>query len=136
MTTPLRLPPGRGRLDVIGAAVSCACACHCVALPLLLAAVPALGAGLAADERVEWLLVVLSAVIGLASLGRSAATGRRRLAPLLAFALGMGCLVAPRVAPRATERSEQLGALLGASLITSAHLRNRTLTRRCCECVE
>jgi hypothetical protein len=61
--------PRRGRLDLFGAAVSCACACHCVVLPLALALVPATGLGALLDERIESGLLAVTALAGTVSFG-------------------------------------------------------------------
>ena len=151
----LRLAPSRspetdrrpGRLDLVGAAVSCACACHCVALPVVLALVPAAGLRALLDERVESGLLAATVVVGVASLGpaawRSAPGPGRWRAPAL-FVVGLLLLLASRLLEERTGAAgAHLAVLGGAGLVATAHLANRRRARAterapadaaCCPC--
>jgi hypothetical protein len=139
--------PRRGRLDLLGAAVSCACACHCAALPFVLALVPAAGLGALLDERVESGLLAATALIGTASLGPTAwrsapGPGRWRAAAL--FAVGLVLLLASRILEeRGSGAGADVGVLVGAGMVATAHLVNRRRARAvpcpdaeaaCCPC--
>jgi len=50
--------------DRAGILVSGACAVHCAVLPLLLAAKPIIGFGRLLDERIAWIFLVGTDVIG------------------------------------------------------------------------
>ncbi|HEL4118567.1 TPA: MerC domain-containing protein [Stenotrophomonas maltophilia] len=73
-TTPARAlaqPPTSARwhprFDLAGAWLSMACAAHCIALPLLLAFVPAAMTLLLMMSRWEWLFALLASSLALAS---------------------------------------------------------------------
>jgi len=57
------------RFDVLGAIVASACAVHCMAMPLLVALLPAIGLGFLLNESVEQMLVFGSVCLALASVG-------------------------------------------------------------------
>lgn len=119
----------RGRLDVVGATISCACACHCVALPVVAALLPALGLGRLVDERVERALVAMTIVVGAASFGPSAwraAPGPRRWRVPALFVAGLALLLAARIVEaRGNEAGADGGVIIGAGLIAIAHLAHR-----------
>ena len=134
------------RLDVLGVVASCACACHCVALPAAVGLLPALGLQTHVDERVEVVLLALTAVVGVASLGSSAR--RRRGSPgrwraLALFAVGFALLLAARAGEESGGGlAHEAGVLAGGGLIVAAHLRNRRRSHdagggaapACCPC--
>jgi hypothetical protein len=80
-------------------------------MPMLIAALPFLGAGFLADERLEWTLVFSSAALGLLSLGMGFRKHRHR-APSVALALGLTLLVLGRAAERA-------GGTVGVGLVVA-----------------
>lgn len=67
--------------DRFGATASVACALHCAALPLVLAALPALGLGFLANHAFERAFIVFASTLALASL----AIGFRRHRRFRAF---------------------------------------------------
>lgn len=56
------------RLDRAGTVASFLCAIHCAALPLVITLLPLLGLNFLASEPVEWLLLVVSACLGVISI--------------------------------------------------------------------
>jgi hypothetical protein len=139
--------PRRGRLDLFGAAVSCACACHCVVLPLALALVPATGLGALLDERIESGLLAVTALAGTVSFGPAvwgAARNRGWWRVPALFAVGVLLLFLSRVLADHGNASADAGVLGGAAMIATAHLVKRGRTRAparadasaaCCPCL-
>lgn len=123
------------RLDAVGAAASLACAVHCALLPLVITLLPLMGLAFLADDRVEWALLALSALLGIGSLclGYRRHRSRRALAIL---SVGLALLVSGRI----IESHEQPGALgvslvvLGGITVAASHLLNRRLCRSCVTC--
>jgi MerC mercury resistance protein len=74
--------------DRAGILVSSACAIHCALLPVLLGAVPALGLSHLLDERVEWLFIVTTGLIGGMTHLRAYRHNHRHVAPGAIFAGG------------------------------------------------
>ena len=113
--------------DRFGATVSFVCALHCAALPLIIAALPALGLGFLANHLFERIFIVFASTLALASL----ALGYRRHRRLHAFGfLGPG--VALLIAGILIDLHSQpmLHAVLvslGGSLVALAHLTNLRL---------
>jgi hypothetical protein len=139
--------PRRGRLDLLGAAVSCACACHCVVLPLALALVPAAaGLGALLDEGVESGLLAVTVLVGTVSFGPAVwGAARDRTwwrAPAL-FAVGALLLFLSRVLEARESDYAEAAVLGGAALVATAHLVKRRLalaaerseaSAACCPC--
>lgn len=122
----------RGTLDRIGVVASCACAVHCAVMPFLIGVLPLLGLGFVAEERVEWLLVALSGLIGVASLLPSYFRYHRRVSPLILFGVGVTLIVVGRVWFEEGAAFETAGVVAGALTIAAAHFVNRHLCQRRC----
>ena len=88
--------PAVDRLDKVGATASLMCAIHCAAMPLVVTLLPLIGLGFLADNRIEWALVALSALMGVTSLclGFREHRSRRAFAYL---GIGIGMLATGRI---------------------------------------
>lgn len=117
-------------VDRFGAAASFLCALHCAALPILLAALPALGLGVLADHRYEQGFVVFAALLAVASL----LLGARRHQRMLAFAVlvpGIALLLAgARLAVEDVSHLHVVLVTLGGTLVAAAHVVNLRLSRQ------
>ncbi len=121
-------------LDRAGATASLACAVHCALMPLVVALLPLVGLGFLADERTEWALLALSAVLASSSLGLGYRQHRRRQA-LLVLSLGLTALVTGRILEeRHFEMVGVVGVVLGGCTVAAAHFINRRLCQTCRLC--
>lgn len=123
------------RLDRAGVVLSAACAVHCVLLPFVAGLLPFLGLQHLVDERVEWLLVSLTALIGVA--GHTAAYVRhhRHVGPGLLFVAGLGLVLVIRLSH--IETFVEPAALgVGGVFLAAAHWMNLRLCRGCKSCVD
>jgi len=121
-------------LDKAGATASLACAVHCAAMPLVITLLPLLGLTFLADERLEWGLLGLSALLGVSSLclGFREHGHRRALAIL---AVGLSLMALGRIAEeRQWGRASVLVVVLSGSTIAASHLLNRRLCHACRRC--
>lgn len=142
------LPPASARwhprLDLAGAWLSLACAAHCIALPLLLAFVPAAMMALRSFQhpahgamtallvmsRWEWLFALLASTLAVAS---TLAGQRRhaRHAPLLLALIGAAALLSASLYLPLKESLlwHGVATACGGVLLASAHVRNRSALR-------
>ena len=110
------------RLDRLGMLVSSLCLVHCLALPLMIAALPALGNTLPSDAMIHSALILVALPVTGYALLRGYRT-HRRTPPLLIGAVGMLLVAAALfVGPRIY--LEQALTILGGLLVTGAHLIN------------
>jgi hypothetical protein len=113
--------------DRFGATASFLCAVHCAALPLVLAALPALGLSFLADHRFERAFIAFASVLALTTL----VIGFRRHQRFSAFwflAPGICFLVAGIIVD--FDNGSILHAVLvaiGGTLVACAHLTNLRL---------
>jgi hypothetical protein len=110
--------------------VSGACAVHCTVLPLLIAAVPVLGVGRFLDERVEWLFLVSTGLIGVTAHLRAYRHDHRHVAPGLIFAAGFSFVLGARL----FLESHRLGPYavgFGGALAAASHWANLRLCGCC-----
>jgi hypothetical protein len=123
----------RGRMtglaDVLGMATSALCLVHCLAMPVLLAMLPAVG--WAGDESTHALLVGVALLAALVSMVPGYVAHRRK-GVLLAGGTGLACLAIAVfvVGPRYGHGWETAVSVAGAALLGWAHLRNRVCCRR------
>jgi hypothetical protein len=118
------------RWDRAGMLVSGACAVHCTLLPLLIAAVPVLGLGRLLDERVEWALIVTTAVVGTTAHVRAYWRNHRHAGPGLIFVAGFAFVLCARI----VFESHRLGPVvvaLGGLLAAASHWANVRMCRCC-----
>ncbi|WP_224245179.1 MerC domain-containing protein [Hyalangium gracile] len=123
--------------DRAGQALSALCIVHCVALPLVLGFLPSAAAELLEGEAVHRGLLAFVAATALAAFVPGVRRHRRgSVLVLAAVALGLlasaGFLL-PEDGSGLTEVLETGLTLGGGVLLASAHWRNRTLCRACCE---
>jgi len=115
--------------DTAGLLVSSLCLVHCLAMPLVLAALPALAHG--AGPGVHLVLFGAALLAALAALAPGYLAHRAALAPLLGGAglalLGAGVFV---VGPRLGHAAETWCSVAGALLLGAGHVRNRRRCRR------
>ena len=116
-------------LDAVGIGASLACAGHCALLPLLITAMPLLGLEVLENDRLEFLLLGVSFIIGYAALFRGYRRYHRHFWPLLWFTLGFGGLLAGHFL--VPEGLEAAVIATGALLIIVAHMLNLQGCRRC-----
>ncbi len=120
-------------LDRCGIAVSAVCAVHCVATPLAFGGLLAVPLGRLQGESAEAVLLILSALIGFASLTWAYRARHRRRRCLATFAAGFLLLLAAKP----VFHGGSLGAAsaaCGALCIAVAHLLNLKLCRTCPDC--
>lgn len=115
------------KYDHLGIITSIACAIHCTLLPLLFSALPFLGIRLPEASWLEWLMIVLSLVFGLASLHHGYRRHHHRVLPLVLFAAGFSCLLLNQWFD---ELYVYIFIPLSAVAIISAHSYNLYLLRR------
>ncbi len=126
--------PTRIDLDKAGATASLACAVHCALLPLVVTLLPLVGLRFLADERTEWALLGLSALLASSSLGLGYREHRKRQA-LLVLSLGMTALVTGHILEESHfETVGVIGVVLGGCTVAAAHFLNRHLCRTCRSC--
>lgn len=123
-------------LDRIGVIASCVCAVHCAATPFLLALLPLFGLGVVADPRTEWVLVIVSSVLGISSLLPAYIGKHQKTRPLVVFAIGLALIFFARVSFEDTLQAEIPFVAFGALLIAGSHFLNSRLCRACPVCPE
>ena len=119
-----------GAADAAGIFASALCMIHCLAMPILLAVLPAMS--WAEDDHTHQILIGVALAAALLSLGPGYLAHRRRAVPLLGGA-GLACLAIAMfvVEPRYGHGAEAVASIAGALLLLAAHLRNRVCCRHC-----
>jgi hypothetical protein len=124
------------KLDAAGATASLLCAVHCALMPLLVSVLPLIGLSFLVDERTEWALVALSAVLGISSLSLGYREHRSPRA-LIILGIGLVLLATGRILE---ERGVEVGGVavvvLGGLTLAAAHIVNRRLCHTCEQCEE
>ncbi len=122
------------RLDATGATTSLLCAVHCALMPFVVTLLPLIGLGFLASERIEWLLLGLSGLIGISSLCFGFREHRSRRA-LVVLSLGLTLLASGRVAEqREMGRFGVALVVCGGLTVATAHFINRRLCAACRVC--
>ncbi|WP_338764271.1 MerC domain-containing protein [Massilia sp. METH4] len=116
--------------DATGIFASALCMIHCLAMPVLLAVLPAMS--WAEDDHLHEVLIGVALVAALLSLGPGYLVHRRGTVPLLGGA-GLACLAVAMfiVEPRYGHGAEAVVSVAGALLLLGAHVRNRICCRHC-----
>jgi hypothetical protein len=126
-------------LDTTGSAAAAVCAAHCIGTPLLLTlgVLPAVGpvTAILISPLFEWGFVVLSAILGIASLVPSFTRVHRDVVPGALFAAGFGLLLIGRLF-QVSEVAERAAISIAAALMVGGHLLNRRQCARCRTCSE
>lgn len=118
-------------LDRLGIWASSLCALHCLLLPLLLPAIPLVGATMFAAEWFEKTILIISLVVGFWALFSGFYRYHRRLYPLYSLALG-GFIYWNK--DMLGEVYEPFVVAAGALLIVAAHMINLRLCQHCKSC--
>jgi MerC mercury resistance protein len=111
---------------------SLACAVHCAVLPLLLAALPAIGLAWLDSAWVDWGMVVLASAIALRAHQGGFAVHRRCLPAGVAIA-GLLVIVTTICLFKGTASQHYVQAC-GAVVVASSHFLNGRLCRSCAAC--
>ncbi len=123
------------QLDNLGACASSLCLVHCVCMPLILAFAPTLAHVIPGDELTHRLLGLLVVSAGVPSfwIGYRKHRKKRVLAAGLAgIGLVLGALA---TGDRFNSHAAEIAVtMLGSSVLTLAHLANKTFCRRCSQC--
>lgn len=127
----------RAMLDRLGISASLICAIHCAALPLAFTILPLAGAHVLLDGPFELIMIVISATVGIVSLGSSFRV-HRKVNPLLMMAAGATILVANFVGheghSHTAETLHPYIAVVAGLMIASAHRINMRLCASCQTC--
>lgn len=110
-----------GSFDMAAMGLSGLCVIHCLALPLLAASLPLLGAW-AEAEWVHWAFVAMAAPVSMIALSRPSRYGLG-VGPLILAILGIAALFAG-VLGWPTEADETWVTVSGSFLLATAHLLN------------
>lgn len=123
----------KSTIERLGIAASTVCAIHCAVTPFL-SLLPLIGLGVLADERVEWILLGASLVLGSLSLIPGYLRHHRRIKPIAFFAAGFAFVITAHLLFEDNLRISTPAALIGAGLILTAYWLNRGLCRTCHTC--
>jgi MerC mercury resistance protein len=119
-------------LDRAGMSASLACAVHCAVLPLLLAALPAIGLAWLDSPWVDWTIVALAAAIALRA-HRGGFQVHRRCLPAGVAVTGLLIIVTTICVLKGSANHHYIQAS-GAVVVASSHFLNRHLCRNCKAC--
>lgn len=116
-------------LDRTGAFLGFACAIHCLSVPFLIGVLPALGLGFVADERFEWLVLVLAAFVAFFS-SRSGMRSHGRKAIVWGFGLTFLWLLGGHFLSPEGSFLHHLMSALGGFALFFMHLLNLKWARQ------
>jgi hypothetical protein len=119
-------------LDRAGMSASLACAVHCAVLPLLLAALPAIGLAWLDSPWVDWTMVALAGAIALRA-HRGGFQVHRRCLPAGVAVTGLLIIVTTICVLKGSANHHYIQAS-GAVVVASSHFLNRHLCRNCKAC--
>ena len=111
--------------DALGISASLACAIHCAILPLLLSSLPLLGINIIDNKWFEYVMIVITVVIGVYSLWHGYKKHHHRFLPLIAFLIGVLFLFAKQI----WHNQQIIFLSIALLLIIYAHLTNFRLCR-------
>ena len=127
-------------LDKAGMIASITCAIHCMIMPLIITLLPIFGLSLFATEEFEWILLMISAMLGVTSL----CFGFRKHKSFKAFSflgIGLTFLVIGRLAHEHISNFKVLQfdiyllfLVIGAILVAISHWLNNKLCNSCPPC--
>ena len=127
-------------LDKAGMIASITCAIHCMIMPLIVTLLPIFGLSLFATEEFEWMLLMVSAMLGVTSL----CFGFRKHKSFKAFSflgIGLTFLVIGRLAHEHVSHFRVftfdiylLFLVAGATLVALSHWLNNKLCKSCLPC--
>jgi hypothetical protein len=127
-------------LDKAGMIASITCAIHCMIMPLIVTLLPIFGLSLFATEEFEWMLLMVSAMLGVTSL----CFGFKKHKSFRAFSflgIGLTFLVIGRLAHEHVSHFRVftfdiylLFLVAGAILVALSHWLNNKLCKSCLPC--
>jgi hypothetical protein len=127
-------------LDKAGMIASITCAIHCMIMPLIVTLLPIFGLSLFATEEFEWMLLMVSAMLGVTSL----CFGFKKHKSFRAFSflgIGLTFLVIGRLAHEHVSHFRVftfdiylLFLVAGATLVALSHWLNNKLCKSCLPC--
>jgi hypothetical protein len=127
-------------LDKAGMIASITCAIHCMIMPLIVTLLPIFGLSLFATEEFEWMLLMVSAMLGVTSL----CFGFKKHKSFRAFSflgIGLTFLVIGRLAHEHVSHFRVftfdiylLFLVAGAILVAFSHWLNNKLCKSCLPC--
>jgi hypothetical protein len=127
-------------LDKAGMIASITCAIHCMIMPLVVTLLPIFGLSLFATEEFEWMLLMVSAMLGVTSL----CFGFKKHKSFRAFSflgIGLTFLVIGRLAHEHVSHFRVftfdiylLFLVAGAILVAFSHWLNNKLCKSCLPC--
>ena len=116
-------------LDGLAISLSAVCVVHCLALPVIIALLPALSQWLQLPEAIHAWLLAGAIPISMAVLGKSAHRHPAARGTLLLGLAGLTLMGAALFAP--SEVLEAAITVSGAALLASAHVKNWRRRARC-----
>lgn len=134
------------RLDRAGTVASFLCAIHCALLPLVITLLPLLGLNFLASEPAEWLLLGVSAILGVISICFGFRQHRSPLVWVLAGAAIASLFTARLWAHSGHGHAHDFShasawvevglMVMGGSLMMGAHWLNQRLCHACRRCAD
>lgn len=118
----------RKRLDHLGIGVAILCAVHCALLPVIISMLPMVGLRFLAHPVLELLIIFISLMIALASLGKSLRAHRRWL-PIVMVIIGFTLILTGHF--WVAEAAEWILLTAGSTMVAAAHLVNWKCTQKC-----
>lgn len=111
-------------------AISTVCAVHCAALPLVAGLLPIIGLHHFTDEWVEWLLIAITATVGVVGHVSAFVRHHRHVGPLTLFVASLGVIIGARLTLGDT-LLEPAALAIGGLTAAGAHWANIHLCRCC-----
>ncbi|RWY53787.1 MerC domain-containing protein [Mucilaginibacter gilvus] len=81
------------KLDNIGMTASTLCAIHCAAVPVFFTSLPLVGLGFLANPWVEWSMIIVALIVGVASIAGSFLNSHHRVLPLILLIIGFATII-------------------------------------------
>lgn len=116
-------------LDRIGVTASTLCAVHCALVPIFITALPLLGLEFLANEWVEILMIIISAVLGTLSLSLSYRKQHHNFLPFIVLIVGFLLIAAGHFS--GLNQLEPVLIPIGGIIVAAAHVVNWRLNRSC-----
>lgn len=116
--------------DFLGFLASMLCAVHCAALPLILTVSAFSGLSFLGNHAIEFVFLVISAVIATWSLIPSYRKHHRNYRPLLVVSIGFAFLITSRFLPHGF--AEHFITAIGGFIVAFSHVWNWKLVKKCC----
>lgn len=69
------------------------CAIHCAAVPVFFTSLPLVGLGFLANPWVEWSMIIVALIVGVASIAGSFLNSHHRVLPLILLIIGFATII-------------------------------------------